>query len=84
MVREDPSVGSGIYCAERINQRPRYTEYIPGAHFPTNLVYAVGMSRYPDSGWTVDVGTGHLGATLEPGVNIKVNNAVAFAADFRF
>jgi hypothetical protein len=30
------------------------------------------------------VGTGHLGASLAPGINIKVNNAIAFAADFRF
>ena len=80
MVREDRSVGSGIYCAERINQEPRYTKYIPGAHFPTDLIYAVRVSRYPDSKWTFDVGTGHL----EHGINIKVNNAVAFAADFPF
>jgi hypothetical protein len=28
--------------------------------------------------------TGHVGATLAQGINIKVNNAIAFAADFRF
>jgi hypothetical protein len=44
----------------------------------------VRVSRYPDSKWTFDVGTGHLGATLEPGINIKANNAIAIAADFRF
>ena len=70
--------------AFEINQEPRYIKYIPGAHFPTDLIYAVRVSRYPDSKWTFDVGTGHLGATLEPGINIKVNNAIAIAADYRF
>jgi hypothetical protein len=70
--------------ALEVNQEPRYIKYIPGAHLPTDLIYAVRVSRYPDSRWTFDVGTGHLGATLEPGINIKVNNAIAIAADFRF
>ena len=70
--------------ALEVNQEPRYIKYIPGAHFPTDLIYAVRMSRYPDSRWTFDVGMGHLGATLKPGINIKVNNAVAFGADFHF
>jgi len=70
--------------AFEVNQEPRYIKYIPGAHLPTDLIYAVRMSRYPDSKWTFDVGTGHLGASLEPGINIKVNNAIAFATDFRF
>jgi hypothetical protein len=73
-----------IAPAFEINQEPRYIKYIPGAHFPTDLIYAVRVSRYPDSKWTFDVGTGHLGATLEPGINIKVNNAIAIAADYRF
>src|SRR6202789_877422 len=63
--------------AVEVNQEPRYIKYIPGAHLPTDLIYAVRVSRYPDSRWTFDVGTGHLGATLEPGINIKVNNAIA-------
>jgi hypothetical protein len=70
--------------ALEVNQEPRYIKYIPGAHLPTDLIYAVRVSWYPDSRWTFDVGTGHLGATLEPGINIKVNNAIAVAADFRF
>jgi hypothetical protein len=70
--------------AFEINQEPRYIKYVPGAHFPTDLIYAVRVSRYPDSKWTFDVGTGHLGATLAPGLNIKVNNAIAIAADYRF
>jgi hypothetical protein len=70
--------------ALEVNQEPRYIKYVPGAHFPTDLIYAVRVSRYPDSKWTVDVGTGHLGATLEPGINIKVNNVLAMAFDFRF
>ena len=70
--------------AFEVNQEPRYIKYVPGAHLPTDLIYAVRVSRYPDSKWTFDVGTGHLGASLGPGINIKVNNAIAFAADFRF
>ena len=70
--------------ALEVNQEPRYIKFIPGAHLPTDLIYAVRVSRYSDSRWTFDVGTGHLGAALEPGVNIKVNNAIAIAADFRF
>ena len=70
--------------AVEVNQEPRYIKYVPGAHFPTDLIYAVRVSRYPDSKWTFDVGTGHLGAAIAPGLNIKVNNAIAVAADFRF
>jgi hypothetical protein len=67
-----------------VDQEPRYIKYVPTAHLPTDLIYAVRVSRYPDSKWTFDIGTGHVGATLAQGINIKVNNAIAFAADFRF
>jgi hypothetical protein len=67
-----------------VDQEPRFIKYVPAAHLPTDLIYAVRVSRYPDSKWTYDIGTGHVGATLAQGINIKVNNAVAFAADFRF
>jgi hypothetical protein len=67
-----------------IDQEPRYIKYVPTAHLPTDLIYAVRVSRYPDSKWSFDVGTGHVGATLAQGINIKVNNAIAFASDFRF
>ena len=67
-----------------VDQEPRYIKYVPTAHLPTDLIYAVRVSRYPDSKWTFDVGTGHVGATLAQGINIKVNNAIAFAVDFRF
>lgn len=67
-----------------IDQEPRYIKYVPGATVPTDLIYAVRISRQPDSRWSFDVGTGHVGATLAPGINVKVNNALAFAADFRF
>ena len=60
------------------------TRYIPVAPFPTHLIYASRVSRYRDSKWTYDVGPGHVGATLAQGINIKANNAVAFAANFRF
>lgn len=67
-----------------VDQEPRFIKYVPAAHLPTDLIYAVRVSRYPDSKWTFDIGTGHVGATLAQGINIKANNATAFAADFRF
>jgi hypothetical protein len=67
-----------------VDQEPRYIKYVPTAHLPTDLIYAVRVSHYPDSKWSFDIGTGHVGANLAPGINIKVNNAIAFAADFRF
>lgn len=67
-----------------IDQEPRYIKGVPGATVPTDLIYAVRISHQLDSRWSFDVGTGHVGATLETGVNVKANNALAFAADFRF
>jgi hypothetical protein len=67
-----------------IDQEPEKIKYVPTATLPTDLIYAVRISRAPDSRWSFDIGTGHVGATLGPGINIKVNNALAFAADFRF
>src|SRR6266700_6660837 len=55
-----------------VDQEPRYIKYVPTAHLPTDIIYAVRVSRYPDSKWTFDVGTGHVGATLAQGINIKV------------
>ena len=67
-----------------IDQEPEKLKYVPTATLPTDLIYAVRISRAPDSRWSFDIGTGHVGARLGPGINIKVNNALAFAADFRF
>lgn len=67
-----------------IDQEPKEIKYIPGATVPTDLIYAVRISRYPDARWSFDIGTGHVGANLAPGINIKVNNAIAFAANLRF
>jgi hypothetical protein len=67
-----------------IDQEPETIKYVPTATLPTDLIYAVRISHAPDSRWSFDVGTGHVGARLGPGINIKVNNALAFAADFRF
>ena len=66
-----------------IDQEPEKIKYVPTATLPTDLIYAVRISHTPDSRWSFDIGTGHVGATLGPGINIKVNNAIAFAADFR-
>jgi hypothetical protein len=67
-----------------IDQEPEKIKYVPTATLPTDLIYAVRISCAPDSRWSFDIGTGHVGARLGPGINIKVNNALAFAADFRF
>jgi len=66
-----------------IDQEPERIKYVPTATLPTDLIYAARISHAPDSRWSFDIGTGHVGATLGPGINIKVNNALAFAADFR-
>jgi len=66
-----------------IDQEPEKVKYVPTATLPTDLIYAVRISHAVDSRWSFDIGTGHIGATLGPGINIKVNNAIAFAADFR-
>ena len=66
-----------------IDQEPEKIKYVPTATLPTDLIYAVRISHAPDSRWSFDIGTGHVGARLGPGINIKVNNAIAFAADFR-
>jgi Protein of unknown function (DUF3034) len=67
-----------------VDQEPNKIKYIPTARLPTDLIYAVRFSRLPDSRWSFDIGTGHVGANLGPGINIKANNAIAFAANFRF
>ncbi len=67
-----------------IDQEPKQIKYVPGVTVPTDLIYAVRFSRTPDARWSFDIGTGHVGANLGSGINIKVNNALAFAADFRF
>jgi hypothetical protein len=67
-----------------VDQEPRYIKYVP-RRSPSHGPHLCGQSiAVPDSKWTFDVGTGHVGATLAQGINIKVNNAIAFAADFRF
>jgi len=66
-----------------IDQEPNRLKYVTFASIPSDLIYAVRVSRYPDSRWSFDVGTGHVGGTLAPGVNVRANNAVAFAVDYR-
>jgi len=73
-----------ITPAFEVDQEPRRIKYIPTASLPTDLIYAIRIARFPDSKWSIDIGTGHLGAVLGPGINIKVNNALAIAANYRF
>lgn len=73
-----------IAPALEVNQEPRRIKYIPTASLPTDLIYAIRLSRFPDAKWSFDIGTGHLGANLAPGINIKANKAVAIAMNYRF
>jgi Protein of unknown function (DUF3034) len=70
--------------AFEIDQEPKRIKYVPTARLPTDLIYALRISRFPDSKWSIDIGTGHLGANIGPGLNIKANNALAIAANYRF
>ena len=67
-----------------VDQEPREIKYVPGASVPSDLIYAVRISRLRNSPWSIDVGTGHVGANIAPGINVKANNAVAFGFDYRF
>jgi hypothetical protein len=73
-----------IAPAFEVDQESRRINYIPAASFPTDLIYAIRLAHLPDSKWSFDIGTGHLGANIAPGINIKVNQAVALAANYRF
>ena len=73
-----------ITPAFEVDQEPKRIKYIPTASLPTDLIYAIRLSRLPDSKWSFDIGTGHLGANIAPGINIKANRAVAIAANYRF
>jgi hypothetical protein len=73
-----------ITPAFEVDQEPKRIKFIPTASLPTDLIYAIRLSRLPDSKWSFDIGTGHLGANIAPGINIKSNNAVAIAANYRF
>jgi Protein of unknown function (DUF3034) len=70
--------------AVEVDQEPRRIKYVPGASLPTDIIYAIRLSRLPDSKWSFDIGTGHLGANIAPGINIKANNCIALAVNYRF
>jgi len=67
-----------------IDQEPHHLAYVTYANIPTTLIYAVRISRYPDMKWSLDIGTGHVVSTAAPGVDLKANNALAVALDYRF
>jgi len=67
-----------------VDQEPHHLAYVTYANIPTTLIYAVRISRYPDMKWSVDIGTGHVVSSAAPGVNLKANNALAVALDYRF
>jgi hypothetical protein len=67
-----------------VDQEPHHLAYVTFANIPTTLIYAVRISRYPDMKWSVDIGTGHVASTVAPGFDLKANNALALALDYRF
>lgn len=79
-----PLKGILIAPTFEIDQEPHHLAYITYANIPTTLVYAVRISRLPDMKWSLDIGTGHVASTAAPGVDLKANNALAIALDYRF
>jgi hypothetical protein len=79
-----PLKGILIAPTFEVDQEPHHLAYIGYANIPTTLVYAVRISRYPDMKWSLDIGTGHVASTAAPGVDLKANNALAIALDYRF
>ena len=67
-----------------VDQEPHHLAYVTYASIPTTLIYAVRISRYEDLKWALDIGTGHVASTAAPGVDLKANNALAVALDYRF
>jgi hypothetical protein len=67
-----------------VDQEPHHLAYVTYANIPTTLIYAVRLSRYPDMKWSLDIGTGHVASSAASGVNLKANNALAIALDYRF
>jgi len=79
-----PIKGILIAPTFEVDQEPHHLAYISYANIPTTLIYAVRFSRYPDMKWSVDIGTGHVVSSAAPGVDLKANNALAIALDYRF
>lgn len=67
-----------------VDQEPHHLAYVAYANIPTSLIYAVRVTRAPDSRWSLDMGTGRIANTIYPGINLKVNHAIAIALDRRF
>jgi hypothetical protein len=67
-----------------VDQEPHHLSYVSYASIPTSLIYAVRVSRAPDSRWSIDIGTGRICNSIAPGINLKVNHAIAIALDRRF
>jgi len=67
-----------------VDQEPHHLAYVPYVSIPTTLIYAVRISGYPRQRWAIDIGTGHVAGNAGPGVNLKANNALAIALDYRF
>jgi hypothetical protein len=67
-----------------VDQEPYHLAYVSYANVPTSLIYAVRLSRAPDSRWSIDMGTGRICNTIAPGINLKINHAIAIALDRRF
>jgi hypothetical protein len=67
-----------------IDPEPNRVKYLSAVSIPTSLIYAARISGYPSMKWSIDIGTGHIGSHVAQGIDLKVNNPVAIALDYRF
>jgi len=65
------------------DQEPHLIKYATGTTWPSTLVYAIRFGRAPDFKWSFDGGMGHVAGQVAPTVNLKANNGIAFAMNYR-
>jgi len=72
-----------VVPAFEISQEPHKILDATATTWPSGLVYAVrfGPKNFK---WSFDGGMGHVAGQVAPTVNLKANNGIAFAANYRF
>jgi hypothetical protein len=69
--------------AFEVSQEPHRIIDAPTTSWPSSLTYAVRFGP-KDFKWSFDAGMGHVAGQVAPTVNLKANNGIAFAANYRF
>jgi len=67
-----------------IATEPRYVAVLSGAHVPTTETYGFRFTQLPTFRWTLDVGVGHIGNQLGPGLYIHANAVESVSLTYRF